>query len=89
MFKFKIKADTGESHELTASSRDIVNWEKTTRGASMNQLKDAMRYTDLYKIAYFAAKRSGVWDGNEQSFVETYDLEVDAEQDDESQDPTQ
>jgi hypothetical protein len=83
MFKFKIKADTGESHELTASSRDIVNWEKTTRGASMNQLKD------LYKIAYFAAKRSGVWDGNEQSFVETYDLEVDAEQDDESQDPTQ
>jgi len=89
MFKFTITDDTGVAHDVTATSRDVVMWERTTRGASLGQLKDAMRYTDLYKIAYFAAKRTGLFDGNETSFVEQFDLEVVAEEDDESADPTQ
>lgn len=89
MFKFRITDDSATSHELKATSRDVVNWERTTRGASMNQLKDVMRYTDLYKIAYFAAKRHGIWDGSEQGFVDTWDLDVEADQADESEDPTQ
>lgn len=88
MFNFTITDDTGESHAVKATARDIVMWERTTRGASMAQLKEAMRYTDLYKIAYFAAKRTGVVDGSEATFMEVWDLAVETEQDDESADPT-
>jgi len=89
MFTFLITDDSQNTHELKATSRDIANWEKTSRGASMSQLKDAMRMTDLYKIAFFTAKRTGVFEGNEQSFMDTFDLEIEGDQEDESENPTQ
>lgn len=74
MINFSFKLDSGEEHVVTATSRDVLNWEKTTQGAMFGNLMDNLRMTDLHKIAWFAAKRAGQFSGTEQEFNEQVDL---------------
>jgi hypothetical protein len=77
MFDFVITPDGGESYELTADSRDVYMWERTTRGASIHKLKRDLQMGDLYQIAHRAAKRQGRFEGTADQFVETHVLEFD------------
>lgn len=64
MFKFTAKADGGEGFDFESDSRDVANWERTTKGAAMGQLAAddgaGMSFTALYKISWFAARRLGL-----------------------------
>lgn len=88
MFDFKVTTAEGdEPFKVTATSRDIALWERTNKGASLSQLNDNMRMTDLYKIAYNACERHGLWHGPLREFEVSVDLEV-LDDDDDPGDPT-
>jgi hypothetical protein len=59
MFTFVAKSDNGESITFESDSRDVANWEKTTKGATMGSLaiEGGLSFTALYRIAWFAARR--------------------------------
>jgi hypothetical protein len=86
MITFTIAPDGDEKYELKATTRDILNWEKTTKGASLKKLMEELAMVDLYKVAHFAAKRTGQFTGSLQDFEATNDLEFELEED---ADPTQ
>lgn len=84
MFRFKITPEDGNPYELVASSRDVLQWERRNKGASMSRLQAEMRMTDVYKIAYFAATRQNGYPGTEADFTDEVDLELlDDEEEDE------
>ena len=64
MFNFKATPDNGEPLLFGSDSRDVANWERTHKGATMGQLgaQDGanLSFTALYAIAFFAAKRQGL-----------------------------
>lgn len=68
MFEFTIKPDGADEYQLTADSRDISMWERTTHKASVGQLVEDMKMSELEKIACFAARRSGKFDGEMDRF---------------------
>lgn len=76
MFRFKVIPDEGESFEVTATTRDIARWERTTKGASLVALQKDMKVTDLYKVAFYATQRQGLYDGTQKEFEETVDLDI-------------
>ncbi|PRX48684.1 hypothetical protein B0I33_104502 [Prauserella shujinwangii] len=86
MIEFKVRPEGGELFEVTATTRDILSWEKVTKGASLKQLMENLHTADLYKVAHFAAKRQQLFTGSLQEFEETCDLEFEIEE--EGQDPT-
>lgn len=86
MIKFKVKPDSGKAYDVTATTRDIMNWEKTTRGASFAKLQLEQKMTDLYRIAFIASSRQGLYSGNAAEFEEECDLDV-VDDEDESSDP--
>ena len=61
MFTFIAKPDDGEPIKFESDSRDVANWEKTTKGATMGSLAAGdgagLSFTALYRIAWFAARR--------------------------------
>jgi len=61
MFTFTAKPDEGDSLTFESDSRDVANWERTTKGATMGSLASGngagLSFTALYKIAWFAARR--------------------------------
>ncbi|MEC3975087.1 hypothetical protein [Amycolatopsis sp. H20-H5] len=85
MITFTVTDDAGQSTEVKATARDVLNWEKTTKGAKFGHLADGMELGHLYKIAWFAAKRTAVFTGSLAEFEAGYD--VVPEEDDDS-DPT-
>ncbi len=86
MFDFKVTPDGGEQFELTAGSRDVLQWEKTTKGASFGSIAEGLRITDLYKIAWISAKRQNLFDGTLAEFEGGVGLEF---EENEEPDPTQ
>lgn len=86
MFTFKIEPDEGDPYEVVATTRDIAKWEKVTKGASLRQLEQEYRATDLYAVAYQAAVRHGLYEGSLKSFEESADLTL--KDDDSAEDPT-
>ena len=90
MYPFIVKPDNGEPYEVTAGPRDILVWEKTTRGKSFGgDLMDvkALQLTDMYKLAWIASRRLGLFAGTLQEFEESVDLI--GNQPDGEPDPTQ
>lgn len=85
MFTFKVTPDDGDAFEVESTTRDILRWERTTKGASAHQLQEPS-FTALYKIAHLAAQRTGQFAGALKEFEDTVDLEVVG---DEDPDPTQ
>ena len=59
MQKIRILIDGHEPFEVGVTSRDLLFWERTVKGASMARL-DAQRAVDLYSLAWSAAKRQGL-----------------------------
>lgn len=86
MINITVRPDGGEPFEVVATSRDIVNWERTTKGASITKLQQAATYTDVYRIAHFAVQRTGRWAGSLDEFMSTCDIEF--EQENDEPDPT-
>lgn len=90
MFKFKLyDTDSEDPVEITADSRDILQWERLTKGASFGELGKNLRMTDIYRIAYLASRRLKVLPDevkNEANFSERFRVEImnDAEDDEES-----
>lgn len=85
MFRFKVMPDDGDAYEVVGTTRDIAKWEKTNKGASLHVLQSQMRATDLYKIAYNAVTRHGLFEGSFKDFEDSTDLDI---LDDEDVDPT-
>jgi hypothetical protein len=86
VISFKLQPDGGDEFEVKAQTRDILNWEKTTKGASFGQLAEDMKLEHMYKIAYIAGKRLGLVEGGLADFEATHDLVFEME---EEPDPTQ
>lgn len=85
MFDFKIQPDGGDEFTVTAGSRDVLVWEKTTKGASFGSIADGLKLADLYKIAHIAAKRHGLFNGTLAEFEASCELDMVAQ---EEPDPT-
>lgn len=84
MFTFDIRPDAAATYKVTATSRDVVLWEKTTPGRTFNDLgRPAM--ADFYGLAHLASKRLGLFDGTRKEFEDSVDLEI---VEDEEPDPT-
>jgi len=80
VFLFTLTPEGGEAFEVRATTRDVLVWEKTGRDRSLSALMENLRVADMYEIAYVAAKRQGVWDGNRAEFEERVDLDFEEEQ---------
>ncbi|GAA1549951.1 hypothetical protein GCM10009804_03170 [Kribbella hippodromi] len=89
MITLKVTPDGGEPYTVTATSRDVLMWEKTTQGnKSFVDLVNAPNLIDLYKVAHLASQRQGLFPGSYQDFEAS--CEVDGEtEDDPEPDPTQ
>lgn len=89
MFKITVRPDVGDEFEIESSTRDVLNWEKTTKGASLGKLKENPTMTDLYKIAHFTVQRLQKFTGDLAEFERTCDIDVEQETDDGGEpDPT-
>lgn len=77
LFTFTIRPEVGEAYELEATSRDVLNWEKTTKGASLSKFEREATITDIYKIAHFAAVRTQQFTGPLNDWENSVDIEFD------------
>lgn len=68
MFDFIVKPVGGEQFEVTADSRDVATWERSGKGRSLASLNRDLRMTDLYALAYTAARRQGKTSGDVAEF---------------------
>lgn len=96
MMRFDVTPDGGDTFRVVAASRDVLAWEKAGKGRSFKQLGEEMTMAGLYGLAYFAARRQGLFSGTLPEWEESVDLmpvgddEDDQEdQDGEGVDPTQ
>ncbi len=87
MITMEIIPDDAEPYRVVATSRDIAWWEKTTKGASFAKLQEDMHMIDLYKIAWRASTRLGLFEGTQQEFADSCDLKQEDDDEGES-DPT-
>ncbi|MBK1785136.1 hypothetical protein [Prauserella cavernicola] len=90
--KITLTPEHGDAIDIETNSRDVLNWERTTKGASFGSFVDDMHIVDLYKIAWYASRRLGEYSGPLKEFEQAFDLEVDRASDDEDDDeldPTQ
>lgn len=77
MIDFILTNDAGEEHKVTAKPRDILLWERTTKGAKFSDFEKGVSLDDLYKVAFLATKRTrpeiltGLTQAN---FEEAYDV---------------
>lgn len=74
MFAFKVTPDDGPEFEVTAGSRDVLVWEKTNKGKSFSGLADGLQMADLYKLAFIASKRQGLFEGVSKEFEESCEI---------------
>jgi hypothetical protein len=86
MFDFTITPDSGEPFQVTAGSRDVLTWERTTKGASLATLASGMKIGDMYRIAHIASRRLGLFNGDLATFEESCEI-TEADETDEP-DPT-
>ena len=87
MLKFKVTPDSGDSYEVTATTRDIMQWEKTSRGASFAKLQLEQKITDLYRIAFLASVRQGLYSNTAADFEDDCDLDMLSNEEDETDNP--
>lgn len=85
MFNFRLTPDSGDAIDIKSTTRDVLRWEKTTKGASAFLLREPT-FEALYKIAWLTATRLGQFSGTLAQFEDTFDLETEPE---DEPDPTQ
>lgn len=76
MINFKIVPDDGDSWEVTATSRDVLVFERVTKGRTFNALADDLHMADIFRLAYLASKRQGMYNGTEKEFEQTHEVET-------------
>jgi hypothetical protein len=89
MFTFKVTPDGDESYTLVADSRDVLIFEKTSRGKNLLTWRDSMSMVDLYRLAHIAATRQGRYEGKLNDFERDVVIDIQDDEEDESSDPTQ
>lgn len=58
MIEFILTHDDGTEHKVTAKPRDILFWERTTKGAKFSDFEHGVTLDALYSVAFIAAKRT-------------------------------
>lgn len=86
MFEFKVRPDHAEPYEVTATSRDVLVWERTTKGRTLQALAGDPAMVDMYKIAFLASQRQGMFHGTQQEFEAQCEIDF---EDEPEPDPTQ
>ena len=87
MITFTVRPDGDEPYELVADSRDVLGWEKQSKGRkTFMGLMETLNLIDMYAVAHIASKRQGKFPGELAEFERTCALEFDTE---EEPDPTQ
>lgn len=88
MITLTVKPDDDDEYEVTAGARDVLVWERATKG-SFSKLMDDLHMVDLYKLAHIASVRQGLYEGKLADFETGCELDildedgdVDVEQDD-------
>ncbi|WP_290055663.1 hypothetical protein [Amycolatopsis solani] len=79
MFIFTITPEDGEPFDVKADSRDVLQWEKRNKGASLKRLLEHLAMEDLYKVAYIACKRLKKFSGDPEEFEASYTLDFEVE----------
>jgi len=60
-FRFTLTDQDGTEHEITADSRDVLAWEKTSRSnETMRDLLADMSVSKYYRLAHIAARRQDI-----------------------------
>lgn len=93
MITLTVTPDNGEPYKVTATSRDVFAWEKTTKGnKSFVDLLNNPTLIDLYRVAHLACWRQGLFTGNQAEFEATCEVTAGFEDEDggedEEPDPT-
>jgi hypothetical protein len=89
MITLKVTPDSGDSYVVTATSRDVLTWEKTTKGnKSFVNLMAQPNLIDFYKLAHLASWRQGLTALTFQEFENSCEVAFDEEEQDEEPDPT-
>jgi hypothetical protein len=90
MITLLVTPDGGDPYKVTATSRDVLMWEKTTKGEkSFVDLINEPNLTDLYRVAHLACFRQGLFTGNYQAFEDSCEVTGTGDMEDEEPDPTQ
>jgi hypothetical protein len=77
-------------HQVSATARDILMWERTTKGASLQKFLADPKMEDLYQVAYKCAWRLQIFRGTFEEFSELVDVDFDLDdlQDQAQEDPS-
>lgn len=86
MFTFTVKPDGGETFTVTATTRDVLIWEKADPKRSFADFTRGVSLEDMYTLAHTAARRQNLYPGTLAEFETSVDLEF--EQEVEAEDPT-
>lgn len=92
MITFKVTPDDGAPYKVTATSRDVLTWEKTTRDKTFNDFLENPDYPNAFKLAHFACWRQGLYKGSLAEFEKTCEVVgvgADEEEEEGEPDPTQ
>ncbi|GAB3817471.1 hypothetical protein [Kribbella italica] len=88
MLTLQITPDGAQPYSVTATARDILSWEKSTKGSkTFIELMASPTMVDLYRIAHLACWRQGLFTGNQREFEDS--CEVTFEEETEEPDPTE
>ena len=87
MFTITVKPDGQDPFDVTASTRDVLQWEKVGKDNSLTKLQNNPSVSDMYSIAHFACKRQQRFTGSLQDFEASVDIDFETEEDEEP-DPT-
>lgn len=89
MFSAKITPPDGEQYDLTADSRDVIEWELSDRKRYMGQLQERTSMVAIGELLYFAARREGRYSGAPRDFITSHIIDLKDSGGDEESGPTQ
>lgn len=92
MITLRIVPDDGTPYLVTATARDILVWEKTSKDKkSFQDLVRDPKLEDLYRVAHLASWRQGLYTGTLAEFEKSVEVEgvTDDDLEDDAPDPTQ
>lgn len=90
MITLHVKPDDGDPYEVTAQARDVLTWEKTTKGnKTFLDLMSSPDMQALYKLAHIASWRQGLTTLTFQQFEASVDVMFEEDEQEPELDPTQ
>jgi hypothetical protein len=72
----KVLPDDGEPYDLVVKSRDILAWERVTKGMTFSKLQDDLNMGHVYNLAWRAASRTRKFAGTLEDFEENHDIDI-------------